>query len=135
MIMNKGDRVFRRTYTSIYDLDKIEVGLLIEAINSQIEIYMVNERPVAADRLKELKVEIEERGGTVWQNQSILMSRCKACNAKLTETELYYKNPNTGQLEELCSSCINSLYEYDIDVEDKEVLQLIEKNGIIYIEE
>jgi hypothetical protein len=65
MIMNKGDRVFRRTYTSIYDLDKIEVGLLIEAINSQIEIYMVNERPVAADRLKELKVEIEERGGTV----------------------------------------------------------------------
>ena len=64
MIMNKGDRVFRRTYTSIYDLDKIEVGLLIEAINSQIEIYMVNERPVAADRLKELKVEIEERGGT-----------------------------------------------------------------------
>jgi hypothetical protein len=63
--MNKGDRVFRRTYTSIYDLDKIEVGLLIEAINSQIEIYMVNERPVAADRLKELKVEIEERGGTV----------------------------------------------------------------------
>ena len=65
MIMNKGDRVFRRTYTSIYDLDKIEVGLLIEAINSQIEIYIVNERPVAADRLKELKVEIEERGGTV----------------------------------------------------------------------
>jgi len=65
MIMNKGDRVFRRTYTSIYDLDKIEVGLLIEAINSQIEIYMVNEGPVAADRLKELKVEIEERGGTV----------------------------------------------------------------------
>ncbi len=65
MIMDKGDRVFRRTYTSIYDLDKIEVGLLIEAINSQIEIYMVNERPVAADRLKELKVEIEERGGTV----------------------------------------------------------------------
>ena len=64
MIMDKGDRVFRRTYTSIYDLDKIEVGLLIEAINSQIEIYMVNERPVAADRLKELKVEIEERGGT-----------------------------------------------------------------------
>ncbi len=65
MIMEKGNRVFRRTYTSIYDLDKIEVGLLIEAINSQIEIYMVNERPVAADRLKELKVEIEERGGTV----------------------------------------------------------------------
>ena len=65
MIRDKGDRVFRRTYTSIYDLDKIEVGLLIEAINSQIEIYMVNERPVAADRLKELKVEIEERGGTV----------------------------------------------------------------------
>tara|TARA_B100001964_G_scaffold158392_1_gene173967 strand:+ start:399 stop:596 length:198 start_codon:yes stop_codon:yes gene_type:complete len=65
MIMDKGNRVFRRTYTSIYDLDKIEVGLLIEAINSQIEIYMVNERPVAADRLKELKVEIEERGGTV----------------------------------------------------------------------
>ena len=65
MIMDKGNRVFRRTYTSIYDLDEIEVGLLIEAINSQIEIYMVNERPVAADRLKELKVEIEERGGTV----------------------------------------------------------------------
>ena len=65
MIMDKGHRVFRRTYTSIYDLDEIEVGLLIEAINSQIEIYMVNERPVAADRLKELKVEIEERGGTV----------------------------------------------------------------------
>ncbi len=63
------------------------------------------------------------------------MSRCKACNAKLTETELYYKNPNTGQLEDLCSPCINSLYEYDIDVEDKEVLQLIGKNGIIYIEE
>ena len=65
MIMDKGNRVFRKTYTSIYDLDEIEVGLLIEAINSQIEIYMVNERPVAADRLKELKVEIEERGGTV----------------------------------------------------------------------
>ena len=71
MIMEKGNRVFRRTYTSIYDLDEIEVGLLIEAINSQIEIYMVgvkpscDERPVAADRLKELKVEIEERGGTV----------------------------------------------------------------------
>ena len=63
------------------------------------------------------------------------MSRCKACDAKLTETELYYKNPNTGQLEDLCSPCINSLYEYDIDVEDKEVLQLIKKNGIIYIEE
>ncbi len=65
MIMDKGNRVFRRTYTSMYDLDEIEVGLLSEAINSQIEIYMVNERPVAADRLKELKVEIEERGGTV----------------------------------------------------------------------
>jgi hypothetical protein len=65
MIMEKGNRVFRRTYTSIYDLDEIEVGLLIEAIDSQIEIYMVNERPVAAARLKELKVEIEERGGTV----------------------------------------------------------------------
>ena len=32
MIMDKGDRVFRKTYTSIYDLDYIEVGLLIEAI-------------------------------------------------------------------------------------------------------
>ena len=60
MIMDKGNRVFRRTYTSIYDLDKIEVGLLIEAINSQIEIYMVNERPVAAARLKELKVGIAD---------------------------------------------------------------------------
>ena len=65
MIMEKGSRVFRRTYTSIYDLDEIEVGLLIEAINSQIEICAVTERPVAATRLKELKVEIEERGGTV----------------------------------------------------------------------
>jgi hypothetical protein len=44
----------------MYDLDEIEVGLLIEAINSQIEIYMVNERPVAAARLKELKVEIAD---------------------------------------------------------------------------
>ena len=60
MIMEKGNRVFRRTYTSMYDLDEIEVGLLIEAINSQIEIYMVNERPVAAARLKELKVEIAD---------------------------------------------------------------------------
>jgi hypothetical protein len=58
MIMEKGSRVFRRTYTSIYDLDEIEVGLLIEAINSQIEICAVTERPVAATRLKELKVEI-----------------------------------------------------------------------------
>jgi len=60
MIMDKGDRVFRKTYTSIYDLDYIEVGLLIEAIDSQIEIYMVNKRPVAAARLKELKVEIAD---------------------------------------------------------------------------
>ena len=60
MIMDKGHRVFRRTYTSMHDLDEIEVGLLIEAINSQIEIYMVNERPVAAARLKELKVEIAD---------------------------------------------------------------------------
>ncbi len=60
MIMDKGNRVFRRTYTSMHDLDEIEVGLLIEAINSQIEIYMVNERPVAAARLKELKVEIAD---------------------------------------------------------------------------
>ena len=63
MIMDKGDRVFRKTYTSIYDLDYIEVGLLIEAINSQIEICAVNERPVAAARLKELKVEIVIAGG------------------------------------------------------------------------
>jgi hypothetical protein len=63
MIMNKGNRVFRRTYTSIYDLDEIEVGLLIDAIDSQIEICAVNERPVAAARLKELKVEIVIAGG------------------------------------------------------------------------
>ena len=63
MIMDKGDRVFRKTYTSIYDLDYIEVGLLIDAINSQIEICAVNERPVAAARLKELKVEIVIAGG------------------------------------------------------------------------
>jgi len=63
MIMDKGNRVFRRTYTSMYDLDEIEVGLLIEAINSQIEICAVNERPVAAARLKELKVEIVIAGG------------------------------------------------------------------------
>ena len=58
MIMEKGNRVFQRTYTSMYDLDEIEVGLLIEAIDSQIEICAVTERPVAATRLKELKVEI-----------------------------------------------------------------------------
>ena len=58
MIMEKGNRVFQRTYTSMYDLDEIEVGLLIEAIDSQIEICAVNQRPVAATRLKELKVEI-----------------------------------------------------------------------------
>ena len=63
MIMDKGDRVFRKTYTSIYDLDYIEVGLLIDAIDSQIEICAVNERPVAAARLKELKVEIVIAGG------------------------------------------------------------------------
>ena len=63
MIMEKGNRVFRRTYTSIYDLDEIEVGLLIDAIDSQIEICAVNERPVAAARLKELKVEIVIAGG------------------------------------------------------------------------
>ena len=63
MIMDKGNRVFRRTYTSMHDLDEIEVGLLIEAINSQIEICAVNERPVAAARLKELKVEIVIAGG------------------------------------------------------------------------
>jgi len=63
MIMDKGNRVFRRTYTSIYDLDEIEVGLLIDAIDSQIEICAVNERPVAAARLKELKVEIVIAGG------------------------------------------------------------------------
>ena len=58
MIMEKGNRVFQRAYTSMYDLDEIEVGLLIEAIDSQIEICAVTERPVAATRLKELKVEI-----------------------------------------------------------------------------
>jgi hypothetical protein len=58
MIMEKGNRVFQRTYTSMYDLDEIEVGLLIEAIDSQIEICAVNQRPVAVARLKELKVEI-----------------------------------------------------------------------------
>ena len=63
MIMDKGNRVFRRTYTSIYDLDEIEVGLLIDAIDSQIDICAVNERPVAAARLKELKVEIVIAGG------------------------------------------------------------------------
>ena len=63
MIMDKGNRVFRRTYTSMYDLDEIEVGLLIDAIDSQIEICAVNERPVAAARLKELKVEIVIAGG------------------------------------------------------------------------
>ena len=61
-MMEKGNRVFRRTYTSMYDLDEIEVGLLIEAIDSQIEICAVNKRPVAADSLKELKVELEESG-------------------------------------------------------------------------
>ena len=60
VMMDKGNRVFRRTYTSMHDLDEIEVGLLIEAINSQIEICAVNERPVAAARLKELKVEIAD---------------------------------------------------------------------------
>ena len=60
MIMEKGNRVFQRTYTSIYDLDEIEVGLLIEAIDSLIEICAVSERPVAADNLKELKVEIAD---------------------------------------------------------------------------
>ena len=58
-MMEKGNRVFRRTYTSMYDLDEIEVGLLIEAIDSLIEICAVN-RPVAADSLKELKVEIAD---------------------------------------------------------------------------
>jgi len=58
--MDKGNRVFRRTYTSIYDLDEIEVGLLIEAIDSLIEICVVSERPVAANNLKELKVEIAD---------------------------------------------------------------------------
>lgn len=62
------------------------------------------------------------------------MTRCKGCDHKLKANELYYINQETGEPEDLCIECLSTLYEYDIDIESKDILTLLHKNGIIYIE-
>lgn len=42
------------------------------------------------------------------------MSRCKSCNVKLYDTEMYIVDDETGQIEDMCSVCKSYIYqEYD----------------------
>lgn len=50
------------------------------------------------------------------------MSRCKACDRRLTDSELRRKDPLTNDFAELCSSCwtVSTMTEHGVYVEPAE---------------
>jgi len=67
------------------------------------------------------------------------MSRCRACNNAMTDTEMKRKDPHSGDYTDLCSAClvvsIEALLELDGMVTDIETIQLLDERGVDYISE
>jgi hypothetical protein len=64
------------------------------------------------------------------------MSRCRACNNVMTETEMKRKDANTRDYSDLCSSClvasVEALMEMDGMVTDIETIQLFDEKEVDY---
>ena len=64
------------------------------------------------------------------------MSRCRACNNVMTETEMKRKDANTKDFSDLCSSClvasVEALMEMDGMVTDIETIQLFDEKEVDY---
>jgi len=64
------------------------------------------------------------------------MSRCRACNNVMTETEMKRKVANTRDYSDLCSSClvasVEALMEMDGMVTDIETIQLFDEKEVDY---
>jgi len=67
------------------------------------------------------------------------MSRCRACNNAMTDTEMKRKDPHSGDYTDLCSAClvvsIEALLELDGMVTDIETIQLLDEREVDYISE
>ena len=67
------------------------------------------------------------------------MSRCRACNNVMTETEMKRKDVNTKDYSDLCSSClvasVEALMEMDGMVTDIETIQLFDEKEVDYSNE
>jgi hypothetical protein len=67
------------------------------------------------------------------------MSRCRACNNAMTDTEMKRKDPHSGDYTDLCSAClvvsVEALLELDGMVTDIETIQLLDEREVDYISE
>ena len=67
------------------------------------------------------------------------MSRCRACNNAMTDTEMRRKDPNSGDYTDFCSSClvvsIEALLEMDGMVTDVDMIQLLDEKEVAHISE
>lgn len=67
------------------------------------------------------------------------MSRCRACNNAMTDTEMKRKDPHSGDYTDLCSAClvvsVEALLEMDGLVTDIDTIQLLDEREVDYIDE
>jgi len=67
------------------------------------------------------------------------MSRCRACNNVMTETEMKRKDSSSGDYTDLCSSClvvsVEALLDMDGLVTDIATIQLLDEREVDYIAE
>ncbi len=67
------------------------------------------------------------------------MSRCRACNNAMTDTEMKRKDPQSGDYSDLCSAClvvsVEALLEMDGMVTDIDTIQLLDEREVAFIDQ
>ena len=72
----------------------------------------------------------------VRDGEEITVSRCRACNNVMTDTEMKRKDANTKDYSDVCSAClvasVEALMDMDGTITDIETIQLFDEKEVDY---